>query len=228
MIDTSRQRYVTEHEMINEVKSKGIYMAQSKSPDNKGHAHGAGWKEQQHKYTQTAKELFEKFSDHAKTKPDHTNVMEHHKKNLESINHAHKMTKDMFEKISDHAKTSKPDHAKIMEHHKKNLESINHAHKMTAEVLKSLASMHGDFVKKTFEDMNAMMRGAMTQKPGQPIDLSAHSDVMKNSLHRAAEHAKSMGSVLSSSSKEIHTKVKDRLDEAKEEIKTHAAKHSKH
>lgn len=165
-------------------------MAQSKSPDDKAHAHGAGWKEQQHKYTQTAK--------------------------------------DMFEKFSDHAKSSKHDHAKVMEHHKKNLESIHHAHKMTAEVLKSLASMHGDFVKKTFEDMNAMMRGTMTQKPGQPIDMSAHSEVMKNSMQRAAEHAKSMGSVLSSSGKEIHAKAKERFEEAKEEIKTHVAKHTKH
>jgi hypothetical protein len=37
-----------------------------------------------------------------------------------------------------------------------------------------------------------------------------------------------MGSVLSSSGKEIHAKVKDRFEEAKEEIKAHAAKHSKH
>lgn len=165
-------------------------MAQSKSPDDKVHGHGAGWKEQQHKYTQTAK--------------------------------------DMFEKFSDHAKASKHDHAKVMEHHKKNLESIHHAHKMTAEVLKSLASMHGDFVKKTFEDMNTMMRGAMTQKPGQPVDMSAHSEVMKNSFQRATEHAKSMGSMLSNSSKEIHAKVKSHLDEAKEDIKEHVAKHSKH
>ncbi len=165
-------------------------MAQSKEPIEKGHAHSAHWKEQQHKYTQTAK--------------------------------------DMFEKFSDHAKSSKPDHAKVMEHHKKNLEAINHAHKMTAEVLKSLASMHGDFVKKTFEDMNSMMRGAMTQKPGQPIDLSAHSEVMKNSLQRATDHAKSVGSMLSSSGKEIHAKVKDRVEEAKEDVKEHLSKHSKH
>lgn len=73
-----------------------------------------------------------------------------------------------------------------------------------------------------------MMRGAMTQKPGQPIDLSAHSEVMKNSMQRAAEHAKNVGSMLSSSGKEIHAKVKERFEEAKEDIKEHVAKHSKH
>lgn len=165
-------------------------MAQSKAADDKAHVHGAGWNEQQHKYTQTAK--------------------------------------DMFEKFSEHAKALKPDHAKVMEHHKKNLESISHAHKMTAEVLKSLASMHGDFVKKTFEDMNTMMRVAMTQKPGQPTDMSAHSEIMKNSFQRATEHAKNMGSVLASSGKEIHAKTKERFEDVKEEIKAHVAKHSKH
>lgn len=165
-------------------------MAQSKSPDDKGHTYSTGWKEQQHKYTQTAK--------------------------------------DMFEKFSEHTKFSKHDHEKVIEHHKKNLEALNHAHKMTAEVLKSLAGMQSDFVKKTFEDMNTMMRSAMTQKPGQPIDMSAQSESMMNSFHRAAEHAKNMGSVLSNSGKEIHAKMQDRFEEAKEEIKTHMAKHSKH
>jgi hypothetical protein len=68
----------------------------------------------------------------------------------------------------------------------------------------------------------------MTQKPGQPIDLSAHSAVMKSSLQRATDHAKSVGSILSSSSKEIHAKVKDRVEEAKEDVKEHISKHSKH
>jgi hypothetical protein len=165
-------------------------MAQSKEPSEKGHAHSAHWKEQQHKYTQTAKEMFEKFSEHKKA--------------------------------------AKPDHAKIIEHHKKNLEALSNSSKMAADVMKSIASMQSDFVKKTFEDINAMMRGLMTQKPGQPIDLSAHSAVMKSSLQRATDHAKSVGSILSSSSKEIHAKVKDRVEEAKEDVKEHISKHSKH
>ena len=165
-------------------------MAQSKDPSGKEHAHSAHWKEQQHKYAQTAK--------------------------------------DMFEKFSDHAKSSKPDHAKVIEHHKKNLEALSDSSKMAADVMKSLASMQSDFVKKTFEDINAMMRELMTQKPGQPIDMSKHAEAMKNSLQRATDHTKNMGSMLSNSSKEIHAKIKNHLDEAKEDIKEHVAKHSKH
>ncbi|MEI7493737.1 MAG: phasin family protein [Alphaproteobacteria bacterium] len=165
-------------------------MAQSKDPSGKEHAHSVHWKEQQHKYAQTAK--------------------------------------DMFEKFSEHAKSSKPDHAKVIEHHKKNLEALSDSSKMAADVMKSLASMQSDFVKKTFEDINAMMRELMTQKPGQPIDMSKHAEAMKNSLQRATDHTKNMGSMLSNSSKEIHAKIKSHLDEAKEDIREHVAKHSKH
>ena len=107
-------------------------MAQEKN--TKAKASRADWKEQQHKYAQTAK--------------------------------------DMFEKFSDFAKTSKPNHEKILQNHKKNLEAISDANKIAADVVKSLAKIQSDFVKQTFEDINAILRNVMTQKPGQPINLS--------------------------------------------------------
>ncbi len=163
-------------------------MAQPKNA--KGQTNSKDWKEQQHKYAQTAKEMFEKFSDFAKA--------------------------------------SKPNHAKIMENHKKNLEALSDANKIAADVMKSLAKMQSEFVKQTFEDINAMMRNAMTQKPGQPIDVSNYSDVIQHSLQRTADHAKNVRSTLSNSGKEIHAKVKDRLEEVSEDIKAHVSKYGKH
>lgn len=163
-------------------------MAQAKSA--KGHARNADWQEQQHKYAQTAK--------------------------------------DMFEKFTDFAKEAKPNHAKIMENHKKNLEAIGEANKIAVDVLKSLAKMQTEFVKQTFEDMNAMMRKAMTQKPSQPIDISQYSDTLQHSLQRTFEHTKNVGNVLSNSSKEIHARAKDRFEEIREEMKENISKYSKH
>ncbi|MCE2716039.1 MAG: phasin family protein [Pseudomonadota bacterium] len=163
-------------------------MAQAKNA--KGHAGKADWKEQQHKYTQTAKEMFEKFSDFAKE--------------------------------------SKPHHEKIMENHKKNLEAIGEANKVALDVLKSLAKMQSEFVKQTFEEMNSMMRAAMTQKPGQPIDMSKYSDTIQHSLQRTVEHSKNVNSVLSNSGKEIHAKMKGRFEEMGADMKAHASKYGKH
>lgn len=161
----------------------------AKAKNAKEGASSTNWQEQQHKYTQTAKEMFEKFSNFANE--------------------------------------AKPSHAKIIENHKKNLEAISEANKIAIDVLKSLAKMQSEFVKQTFEEMNAMMRTAMTQKPGQPIDLSKCSDGLQHSLQRAFEHSKNVGSVMFNSGKEIHTKMKTRAEEMGEEIKTHFSK-SKH
>jgi hypothetical protein len=135
-----------------------------------------------------------------------------------------KAAKETFEKISKHAKNSKVDHKALIESHKKNLKVLSNAHKKTAEVMKSIATLQSQFVKQTFEDLNTVMRSAMTQKAGKPIDLSGHTDTMKNSLHRAVDHAQNISSMLSSSGKEIHASVHERMEESKEEIKAHMAK----
>ena len=136
-----------------------------------------------------------------------------------------KAAKETFEKISKHAKNSKVDHKALIESHKKNLKVLSDAHKKTAEVMKSIATLQSQFVKQTFEDLNTAMRSTMTQKAGKPIDLSGHADTMKNSLHRAVDHAQSISSMLSSSGKEIHASVHERMEESKEEVKAHMAKH---
>jgi len=165
-------------------------MAQAKNAKAKAKVNSTDWKEQQHKYAQTAK--------------------------------------DMFEKFSNFTKTSKPNHEKTLENHKKNLEALSDANKIAADVVKSLAKMQSDFIKQTFEDVNAILRNVMTQKPGQPINLSQYSDVMKNPMQRTAEHAKKVGSALSNSGKEIHARVKNRAEEASEDIKAHVSKYGKH
>ena len=135
-----------------------------------------------------------------------------------------KKAKDVFEKV----KGAAIDHKTVIAHHKKNLEVLNHAHKKTAEVMKSIANLQSQFVKQTFADLNSIMRGAMTKKPGQPADLSAHTDTIKNSFHRAVEHAHSVSSMISDSHKEIHAHVHERMEEGKEEVKAHIAKHTRH
>ena len=145
------------------------------------------WAEYQHKYTQTAKEILEKFPAQAKTQ--------------------------------------KPDHEAIMKSHKKNLEALNDANKMATDVMKSISNLQGQFLKQAFDDMHLMMGELMGQKPGPQFDLRGSSEILKNSIHRTMDHAKVVGSALSTSSKDIHAKMNSRLDEAKEEFKQHQSKY---
>ena len=50
----------------------------------------------------------------------------------------------------------------VMENHRKNLTAIQDANKMAVEVIKTIAQLQSQYVKQTFEDMNAMMREIMS------------------------------------------------------------------
>lgn len=139
-----------------------------------------------------------------------------------------KAAKESFENFTQHAKDAKVDHKALIESHQKNLRVLNEANKKAAEVMKSIASLQSQFVKQTFEDFNAMMRGMMTQKAGEPIDFSAHSETLKNTFERTLDHAHKVGNVLSKSGKEIYSNVQDRMEEGKDELKAHLDKHRTH
>lgn len=139
-----------------------------------------------------------------------------------------KSAKEAFEKISKHAKDIKVDHKALVENHKKNLKVLNEANKKAAEVMKSVSALQSQFAKQTFEDLNTMMRGMMTKKPGEPVNPLAHAETIKNSFQRAIDHAHHVSSLLSKSGKEIHATMHERMEEGKEEVKAHMAKHTHH
>ena len=139
-----------------------------------------------------------------------------------------KAAKEAFEKVSKHAKDAKVDHKALIESHQKNLKVLHEAHKKTAEVMKSIATLQSQFVKQTFEDLNSMMRGAITHKVGEPVDINAHKESMKNSFQRVVDHAQQVGSIMSKSGKEIHATMHERVEEGKDELKAHLDKHRTH
>lgn len=87
----------------------------------------------------------------------------------ESLNFT-KKAKEAFEKLSKHVKRRAVEHNTVIEHHKKNLEALRCAHKKNAEVMKSINTLHGQFAKQTFADLNSMVRGMMTKKPDHHLD----------------------------------------------------------
>jgi len=158
-----------------------------------------------------------------KSHQDGMHVFREHQENFT------KAAKEAFVKAAKHVNGSKVNHKAIIEHHKKNLEVLNQASKKATEVMKSIANLQSQFVKQTFEDLNAMVRGAMSQKPDKNPDFSEPVEMMKNSFQRAVSHAKNEGSMISNSHKEIHARMHERMEEGKEEIKDHLTKsHNKY
>lgn len=61
------------------------------------------WKEHQQKYSQTAKDMFAKFHEHAHKMPkvDHEAALASHKKNLEALTDANKMAVEVMKSIAE-------------------------------------------------------------------------------------------------------------------------------
>ncbi len=77
--------------------------ASSAKPSNAKASNTAfDWKEQQQQYAHTAKNMFEKFKEHASKAPkvDHEAVMSGHKKNLEALSDASKMAVEVMQSIA--------------------------------------------------------------------------------------------------------------------------------
>lgn len=163
-------------------------MSQSK---NKNETKFNDWKEQQQKYAQTAKEMFEKFTVSAPKAP-------------------------------------KIDFEAVMAGNKKNMEALSDANKMAVEVLKSISQLQSQFVRQTFDDFNKLMQGVMAQKPGSPMDFSAPTECMKNTISKAVEHAGKVGEVLKNSGGQIHAHMKGCMEENVNGMKEHMSKYSKH
>lgn len=129
--------------------------------------------------------------------------------------------KDMFEKASDQMRSA----TEVVENRKRMLARLNA--NVAVNVVKSIASLQGQFVKQTFKDINAMTRRLVTRKLGKPADSFVHLDIMKGSLQRVMEHADNMESILSESRREMHDQINDRFNKIKRKMKSSINKRRK-
>lgn len=104
------------------------------------------------------------------------------------------------------------DREAMMASHKKNLEALTEANKMAVDVMKSIAQLQTQYLKKTFEDMTHMAKDAMTSKPA-PNQWEAHSLKMKEYIHNAIDHGSTIASTLVKSHKDMHEVFHKRLHE---------------
>lgn len=116
----------------------------------------------------------------------------------------------------------------MMANHKKNLEALTQANKMAVDVMKSIAQLQSQYLKKTFDDMALMARDAMTH--AAPKDQwENHSTKMKEHLYSAIDHGTAIANTLVKSHKEIQEVFKSRLQEnIKVAKETYSKKPTKH
>ena len=135
--------------------------------------------------------------------------------------------KNLFDKMSDTMQLTKHYQVTAIENQKKKLASLKNA-KIANETVQSLAGLQSQFVEDTLDDINAVTHGLMTRKLGQPVDFFMPLDLMRNSFHRAVEHAENVGSVFSQSRKEMYSQMNHRFEEAKQTMQSFARKSSRY
>jgi phasin family protein len=127
---------------------------------------------------------------------------------------------DMFNKFSDFKNMSDLfDKEKIMKSHRKNIEALTEANKMAVDVLKSLAQLQSQYMKKSFEDMTNMIQGSMkTGDKANPTEK--HATAIKGHIDRTLEHSQAITSTLAQSHRDIyqlfHNRMTSGVKEAKE------------
>jgi len=128
---------------------------------------------------------------------------------------------DMFKAFA--AGINKPHAHKeaVMENHRKNLTAIQDANKMAVEVIKTIAQLQSQYVKQTFEDMNAMMREIMSSssKPASAGNSKSHAEKIKTAMTRAFDHSTNVANVVAKSHQEIYHKMHDRFSETVDHMK---------
>ena len=137
------------------------------------------------------------------------------------------MTENPFQAMTEMMKKMKPkmpgavpgvlDKESMMKAHRKNMESLTEANKMAVEVMKNIATLQSQYIKKTFEDMSEMMKGFKkpdTSKEG----LQNKTDKVRDQMHRSFDHTANISEIIAKTQRDMFDRMFDRYSETTEEM----------
>lgn len=105
----------------------------------------------------------------------------------------------------------------MMKAHKRNMETLTEANKMAVEVMRSIATLQSQYIKKTFEDMSEVMKDVM--KPDNSKEgLRNRNAHIQDQMHRAFDHTANVNNILSKTQREMFDRMYDRYNEGAEEM----------
>lgn len=115
----------------------------------------------------------------------------------------------------------------LMHQHRKNLEALTDASKTAAEVTRSIAQLHGQFLKQMFDDMQSMMQNFNPQS-FKENPLKEPEKAIKEQVKKGLDHSIRVAEMMHQSQKDICEIFKSRFDEGVQEMECSPAKKMKH
>lgn len=109
------------------------------------------------------------------------------------------------------------DKESMMKAHRKNMESLTEANKMAVEVMKNIATLQSQYIKKTFEDMTEIMKSFMKADVSKEANQD-RTDLMRNQMHRVFDHSSGISDLIARSQRDMIDRMYDRYNEGASEL----------
>lgn len=118
------------------------------------------------------------------------------------------------------------DNELFLSSYRKNMELINATHQIVAETTKSLMELQTQYMKNAFEQLSEQSKQCLSM--GSPEDKAhKHSEMAKETLDQAVEHAREINTILTKSNEKIIEGIKKSAKEGLEEAVSMAKKATK-
>ena len=166
-----------------------------------------------------------KKSEKSKEKASSEKVHEKEKAQEKKRSHFANPAAEMFKAFAADMKKPTVDREALMSNHRKNLDAINDANKMAVQVVKMIADLQSQYVRQTFDDMNAMVRELSASKPSADNQWESHASKIKEAMTRAIDHSTSIANVMVKSNSEISGKMKNHFNDHLDGMKEKANKY---
>ena len=131
---------------------------------------------------------------------------------------------EMFKAFAADMKKPSVDREALINNHRQNLDAINDANKMAVQVIKTISDLQSQYVRQTFDDMNAMVRELSASKSSNN-QWESHAEKIKEAMTKAIDHSTSISNVMVKSNHDLYGKMQNHFNDHLDEMKEKAHKY---
>ena len=125
---------------------------------------------------------------------------------------------EMFKTFAEMRSNMSMDKETMLESHRKNMEALTEANKMAADVMQNMAKLQSQYIKKTFDDMNSMVKENMSANTNQHA-WEKHAQRAKEQWNYAMEHGTKLTEAMSKHGNEFYSKMSKRVSDSLDDFK---------
>ncbi|CAO5674486.1 MAG: hypothetical protein HEEMFOPI_00068 [Holosporales bacterium] len=140
---------------------------------------------------------------------------------IKNMNPFAKETATMFKNFNPKGELPKMDQDKMLKMHQKNMETLNEANKLALDVMRQIATLQGQFMSQTFQEVDHLIRENLAFKNQSPQEAAQkQTERFQGAVQRAMDHSHNVSQVMLKSNQELFKSVQNRFEEGMKEMNT--------